>query len=234
MIPLLRRVARVLPVLALLAFCSSCEGFFVSNSSIQTIAVTPSAIILAVAPNASTPGDTFSLKASAVTVGGTSTDATTTASWTSSDPSVVTVTAGKVTVVGTTGGSTATITAKESGQSGTASVLTYTGTAPSTLSVNLPSGLIPTSITPGQIFALTAVATVNNTTSANISSDVVWSSSNTSAATVSANGVVTVLSTATTGTSFTITATAYLGPASATPTVSGTSSNFTILGNTLL
>ncbi len=234
MTSLLRRVVRVLPVLASLAFCSSCDGFFVSNSSIQTLAVTPSAVILAVAPSVGTPGDTFSLKASATTVGGTATDATTTATWTSSDPSVATVTAGKVTVVGTTGGSTATITAKESGQSGTATVLTYTGTAPAALSLNLPNGLLPTSITPGQIFALTAVATVNNNTSANISSDVVWTSSNTAAATVNANGVVTVLSTATTGISFTITATAYLGPAAATPTVSVTSSNFTILGNTLL
>ncbi len=234
MTSLLSRVARLLPVLALLAFCPSCDGFFVSNNSIQTISVSPTAIILAVAPDASTPGDNYSLKASARTVGGTATDATTTATWTSSAPSVATVVAGKVTAVTTTGGSTATITAQQSGQSGTATVLTYTGNPPAGLSVNLPNGLVPTSITPGQVFQLTAVATVNNNTSFNISSYVAWTSSVTSAAIVNANGVVTVLSTATAGTTFTVTATAYLGSSATTPTVTGTSTTFTILGGTLL
>ncbi len=226
---LLRRVVRLLPVLVLFAFCTSCDGFFVSNSSIQSIAVTPTSVILAVAPSAGTPGDTFSLRSSASTVGGTTTDDTATANWTSSAPSVVTVNAGKLTVVATTGGSTATITATDSGQSSTATVLTYTGTPPAALSVNLPNGLVPTGITPSQIFALTAVATVNGNTSFNISSFVSWTSSNTSAATVNANGVVTVLSTATTGTTFTITATAFLGATATTPTVSGTSGTFTVI-----
>jgi hypothetical protein len=229
MISLLRRLLNILPLLALIVFCGSCNGFFVSNSSIEFVTVTPTSVILATAASATTPGDTYTLASSATTVGGTATVDTTTATWTSSAPTVVTANAGVLTVVGATGGSTATITATDGGQSGTSTVLTYTGTAPTTISINLPTGLVPSSIQPSQTIQLTATASLNANPSFNLSNFVSWTSSDTSVATVNTNGLVTVLSTATIGTTFTITATANFGPSAPSATLSETSSSFTII-----
>ncbi len=231
---LLRRVVRLLPLLALLAFCASCGDFFVSNSSIETVTVTPTAVILAAAANATTPGDSFSLKSSATTVGGTPSDDTATATWTSSAPTVVTVSnAGVLSTVDTVGGDTATITATDGGQSGTSTVLTYTGTAPTSLSVNVLNGVIPSSITPGQTIQLAAAASINGNPNYNLSNYVSWTSSNNYAAVVNASGLVTVLSTATAGTTFTITATANFGSSAPSSTVTGVSTTFTIFGGGL-
>ncbi len=235
MIFMLRRVARLLPLLALLAFCASCGNFFLSNSSILTVTVTPTAVILAAAPDATTPGDKYTLESSATTVGGTATNDTSTATWTSSAPSVVTAgSGGALTAVGTTGGSTATITATDGGQTGTATVLLYTGAAPSSLSVSPQNtSLIPSSITPGTAIQLLAFASINGQPNFNITNDVTWTSSDSTVATVNASGLVSVLSTATAGTTFTVTATANFGPSATTSTVTGTSTTFTILGSTV-
>jgi trimeric autotransporter adhesin len=224
----LRRAVRVLPVLLLIVLATSCNGFFVSNSSIQSVTVIPSAILLKA--GATTP-DTYTLSSTALTVGGTSTTDTPKATWKSSDNTVVTVASGVVTVAATetTGNVPATITATDGGQSGSASVLTYTGAAPTSLSINLPTNLIPSSITPGQTFQLGASAALNNSSNFNLTSFVSWASSSTSVAVVNTTGLVTVLSTATIGTIFTITATANFGTAAPASTVTGTSTTFTII-----
>jgi hypothetical protein len=211
----LRRVVRVLPIILLIALIASCDDFFVSNSSVVSVSVTPAAVLLKAG---NTPAaDTYTFSSSALTAGGTTVNDTANATWSSNNSNAATAAAGGVvTAVGTTGGLNATITAKDGGQSGTALVLTYTGTAPTTLSVNAPSN----SVSPGTSFSVTATApSLSGITNANITQYVTWSSSNTLVATVDNNGNVTVLSTATSG--FTITATATFGMAASPGTAMG-------------
>jgi hypothetical protein len=224
--PVYRRVSRrvmcLLPVLPLILLCTSCDGFFVSESSIQSVTVSPAAVILKAGAS---PADTYTLSSTSLTVGGTTTTDTTTAKWTSSNTAVVTSAAdGVITAASTAGGNqTATITATDGGQSGTCKVLTYTGTAPTSLSLSYPAGDATPAV--GAIFAVTATVTTvfNGVTDFNLSPYVTWTSSSTSVATVDVNGNVTVLSTATVGAQFTITATATFSGG----TVVGTS-NFTV------
>ncbi len=222
----LGRAVRLIPVVMLFVLASSCNNFFLSNSAIEAVTVSPTAILLEA--GASTP-DTYQLAATALTVGGTTNTVTSTATWSSSSTSVATVsTGGLVTAAtGVAGNATATIKATDSGQSGTATVLTYSGAPPTSIAVNIPSGLIPGSIAPGQTFTL--LASPNGNAAINWADYVSWASSDTSVATVNALGQVSVLTTATVGTTFTITATANFGTASTTPTLTGTSTTFTII-----
>jgi hypothetical protein len=215
------RVARLLPLLAILLLCTSCSGFFVSNSSTASITVNPTSLLLKTAASATSPGDSYMLSASATTVGGTISDETSAAAWTSSNPTVVAVSQGNLSVVGTAAGSTAVITATFGGQSATCNVLTYTGAAPTTLVVNFPTTISPSVIAPGTIFQVTATAALSGINT-DISKYVAWSSNATSIATVDVNGNVTVIGTPGT---FTITAIATF----ASTTVQGTSTTFTVI-----
>jgi hypothetical protein len=219
----LRRIACLLPVLALIVFCGSCSDFWVSDSSIASVAVSPTSLLLKAAASDGTGGDTYSLSASATSVGGTTTDETTSAAWTSSVPAAVTVGAstGKLTVVGSAA-ATSVIKATFGGQSGTANILIFTGTAPSSIAINFPTSIVPSSIATGATFQVTATTTLDGNSNTNISSYVTWSSNATAIATVDTNGNVTVLTTAGT---FTITATANLAGGS----VTGTSTTFTVI-----
>jgi hypothetical protein len=216
----LRRFIRLLPAIALFLFAISCSGFFVSENTIQSVAVSPTAVILHVA-TATAVGDTYTLSSQSTTVGGTTADDTATATWSSSNSKLASVASGGVVTIpigGTTAGSTATITATDGGQSGSCTVYTYSGTAPSTLSMTYSSGIDPNLVNPGAVFQVFAAADINGSSSQNISSYVTWSSSDTSNATVDTKGNVTVLSTATASTSFTITATATFASATVTGT----------------
>jgi hypothetical protein len=79
-----RRFIRLLPAIALFLLVISCSGFFVSESSIQSVAVSPTAVILHVA-TATAVGDTYTLSSQSTTVGGTTADDTATAAWSSSN-----------------------------------------------------------------------------------------------------------------------------------------------------
>jgi hypothetical protein len=217
----IRRAILPLCVAALVVFTASCNDFFVSESSTQSLAVSPSAVILKAAP-----GDSTTLSALATTVGGTTNDVTATATWSSSDDTIATVNAGTVTVVGTSGGSTATITATSDGKSSTCKVLTFVGTAPSTISVTYPNNVAPNALSPGQVFQLTATATLNGVDT-DITQYVTWTTNAASTvATVSSGGVVRVSNTATTLSNFTVTATAYLAN---NATITGTSTTFSVI-----
>ena len=219
----LGRTVRLIPVVILFMLTTSCNSFFVSENSIQSVTVSPTAVLLQVG---AIPADTYQLTSTAITVGGTNTSDTATATWTSSNPTIATVGSpeilnsvpGLVTLPVTeiTGGDTATIKATDGGQSGTATVLTYSGVAPTTMTLtySLPTGVTASTIPLGTVFLVQANATLNgvnkvlnNTTF----SYVTWTvTSNTAGATVNVNGVVTVPANGTAG-GFTVVATAYLG-----------------------
>ena len=221
-----RRVARLLPLIPMIVLCSSCSDFWVSDSAIASVAVSPTAVILKAATGGTTPvaGDTYTLAASATTVGGTTTDETAASTWTSSAPTVVTANAGNLSVVATAADQTSVITATFGGQSSTCNVLTYTGTPPTTININIPTGISTGAMSPGLTFRLTATAALSGNSTHDVTSYVTWMSNDATTATIDANGNVTVLSTATAGGNFTITATAYF----AAGTVTGTSASFSL------
>jgi len=175
--------AMALVVLALLA-AAACHGFFVSESTTQSVAVTPKGVILE-------QGDTYNLIAKATTVGGTTTDVTATATWTTSDGTIATVAAGVVTAQ-TLGGSanTATISAESGGVTGTAIVMvSTTATLPTSLNVTTTGGSTLT-ISPLTTLQLKATASVSGSDT-NVTGLVTWSIPNTTYATVSSSGVIT-------------------------------------------
>jgi hypothetical protein len=220
----LGRPVRLLPILALFVLAASCGNFFPSESSIQSVVVAPTAILLEAG---ATPADTYQLAATVTTVGDTT--VTTGTTWASYPTSVATVdtTTGLVTAAtGAGGNATATITATNGEQSGTAAVLTYAAPAPTSITIYTnPADLSP-SVSPNQTFQL--VVSPGSSTTINWASYVSWASSNTTYATVSAAGLVTVSSSAPAGATFTITATANFGTAAATGTLTATSTTFTV------
>jgi hypothetical protein len=224
--PVIRRTLTLFAVLPLIVLCAGCADFWVSDSSIQSVTVSPTALILKAAQTGppAVAGDSASISATATTVGGSS--VTTGFTWTSSDTTDFTVTsAGSVTAIGTAADKTATITATNGGQSATCAILSYTGTTPTAL--NSIGGIPAASgqLSPGQTFQLTASANLSGNSSHDVTSYVSWVSSNTSAATVSTSGLVTVLSTATAAAQFTITATATISGTS----ISSPAASFTVL-----
>ena len=219
----LGRVVRLIPVVILFVLATSCNGFFLSNNAIESVTVTPTAVLLQAGMT-----DTYTgLVSTALTVGGTSTVDTTasTTTWSSKSNTptsgVVTVVAsgadaGQLTVADTNGGDTATITSTDGGQSGSATVLTYTGTAPTTFTITptLPIGVTAATIQPGTNFPVIAAGSLNGNASYNLTPYITWSlTSNTAGATIAPNGEVTVPSTAGLSTVFTVQAELNFGTA---------------------
>jgi len=226
-----RRLLCLLPVLPLILLCGSCSDFWVSNSSTATLIVSPPAVLLKAAVAPATTGDTFTLSATATTVGGTSSDVTSTATWTSSSPTNVAVASGVITAAAT-GGVAATITASSGGETGSCAVFTYTGTTPTAINVTytLPTGVTASTIPLGTTFNVFAQASpsLNLVTNQDITSYVQWTlTSNTAGATISTTGQVTVPSTATIG-SFTVNAIATFGSSVSPSTLTG-STTFTVI-----
>jgi hypothetical protein len=202
----------LLAVLPLIVFCAGCSDFWVSESSIQSVTVSPTAVILKAGE---TTPDTYTLSSTSLTVGGTTNTDTTTAKWTSSDATIVSAAAGGViTAVTSSGGKTVTITATDGGVGGTCNVLTYTGSAPSSLTLGFPAGESTPALGAG--FQVTAAGALNGNSNFNFTPYVTWSTNASSIATVSSSGYVNVLSTATVGSTFQITATATFSGATVT------------------
>jgi hypothetical protein len=211
---LLRRACVLLPALPLILLCLSCNGFFVSESSIQSDTISPSAVFL---KSGVTPADSYSgMNSSTETVGGTTATNTTTATWTSAQTSIVTVSSAGVLTVGTATSGNTTVTATASGvTSNPCTVILYTGAAPTTITVGSQTGGV--TFASGTTFQAIASATFPGdptlSTSGAITPYVTWSISDTTGTVATINsstGIVTVINAAT---PFTVTATATFGAA---------------------
>jgi uncharacterized protein YjdB len=193
------KLARIyIPFCVLVLLLGGCDGFFPSDSALDSITLAPTNRFMKV-------NDTQQFTATATTVGGTSSDISSTATWTSSNNSVATVTAGLVTAKSAgTGLGTATITASSGGISKTA-VVTVTAAALNSIAITPAS---PT-VTVGATTQLKATGTLADNSTPDVTNFVTWASSDTSKATVSATGLVTGVAAGTA----TITATAQTGSA---------------------
>jgi trimeric autotransporter adhesin len=173
-------VAGLMVVLALLPGIG-CTGFFV-NPTLASVAVGP------VTPTIQ-QGNTLQMSASGTNNDGSATKPlTSTAFWSSSDPTIASVSSvGLVTGVAP---GTATITASVGTVSGSTSVtvslanITSILVTPSTHSTNV-----------GTTVQYTATATTSNGSTTDITNSVTWASSNTNAGTIDSTGLFTALTT---------------------------------------
>jgi len=174
-------------ILAILAvvFIGGCSNFFTSGDSITTLTVSPKSRLGAV-------GDTVNYTATGTTVNGDSKDVTSSATWTSSDSTVATVSSYGVATALKAG--TTTITAKKDDGSDTASLditavpLDHITITPTDPTVALSTGTLQ----------FTATGTFTDGSTQNLSSTVAWSSGTTTVATINNTGLATLLSAGTT------------------------------------
>src|SRR5262249_30574532 len=117
-----------------LMLLAGCPGFFSSGDSIASMTVSPVSRL-------SATGKTIMFTATGTTVNGDSKDVTSSATWTSSNSAIATVSAGTVTTVGV---GNANITAKEDDGSATASVI-VTASALNSILVTPSSPAVSTS-----------------------------------------------------------------------------------------
>ncbi|ABF41285.1 Ig-like, group 2 [Candidatus Koribacter versatilis Ellin345] len=190
-------LAALVSVMLVVALSTSCSDFFPSSSSITAITISPTAGLVA-------PGATTNFTAQGTFGNNTTGDVTTKVTWSSSNASIATIVAGTGVASGVALG-TAVITAKSDSTSSTVNLVVSNATQ-----VNVtPSSA---NVIQGGFQQLTAKDQASN----DITNTVGWSSSDTTMATVSSTGYVTVLSTATAGT---VTITATLGTLTGTCTI---------------
>lgn len=189
-------------VMALSLAWSSCDGFFVGGSALNSITVTPTSIFLKV-------GESKQFSANGTTVDGNSKDVTNSAKWTSSSGSATVDAAGMVAAVSD---GNATITASQDGVNSTGSVIVNAqGLTSLAITPNSPT------VATGSTTQLTATGTFEDNSTKDLSNQVGWSSGSTSVATVNSTGLVTGVSA---GTSvITVTVTTSTGSVTATTTL---------------
>jgi|SRR5215469_16850929 len=164
----------------LILLISGCGGsFFVSNSTIVSITISPSSPTVQV-------GGTEQFVATGTRADGATEDVSTGAAWSSSQPGVATIdSAGLATAI-----SVGTTTIKAKYQRGEAE--TFLTVASGTLnSISISPTNATISVSSAQQY--TATGTYSDGTKRNITTSVTWSSSNSAVATISSTGVATGL-----------------------------------------
>lgn len=177
----MRFVQRIGLVLSLIPIflVSGCNGFFTSGNAVASITVSP-------ASRLSATGKTINFTANGTTVNGASEDVTSTATWKSSNNSVATVSGGAVTTVSA---GTASITATQDSETGTANlIVTASSLSSISLSPSSPS-VLQTALT--QQF--TAQGTFADGSTMDLSNQVQWTSSSTNVATINSSGAATLV-----------------------------------------
>jgi len=151
-----------------------------SNSTLTYINITPA--------GPSVPaGATKQFSAAGINADGSNNDLGGQVTWSSSDPSVATINSSGLATALTTG--TTVITATSGNVSGSTTLTVYHATL-SSISVSLPDGNIPVGISQRAV----ATGTYTDGTSHDISTRVIWSSSDSSAATVDSGGLAKAIS----------------------------------------
>ncbi|MCF8194634.1 MAG: Ig-like domain-containing protein [Polynucleobacter sp.] len=182
----------VVPVTAsYVGVTSSARSITLTNPTLQSIAITATTSSTAPTASQAPAGYAQNLIATGTYSNGTTQIITTSLTWTSATQSIATVTSGsaggRVTGVAT---GTSVITATDS-TSGVSKSVTFTVTAPVLTSIAVSSPSAISAI--GRSEQLVATATYSDSSTANVSNTVTWSSSNTSLATVSSTGLLTTI-----------------------------------------
>jgi len=165
---------------------TACGDFFVSAGSTDHVTLSATALVLSSNSGVGSGVESKKLTATAVTVGGTSTDVSSTATWSSSSPAIATVdSTGTVTAVAA---GTATISAKSGGATGKATVIVV---ASSVGAFNVTPTSVTLHTTTGPTTQqLAAIVTLGGGT-VDVSKYATWSSDTTTVATVNSVGLVT-------------------------------------------
>lgn len=174
---------------ALLTAAVGCGDFFLSPGTVVALTLTP-------VNAAITPSNTEQYTANATLADGTTKDVTSTAAWSSSNTGVATInSAGLATGVAL---GTTTITAKSGAETATTQ-LTVSTRVISSIAVSPTNQTLVT----GQTQQYTATATFSDDTQGNVTTQVTWTTGNTSIVTISAAGLLTAVGVGTTSVSAT-------------------------------
>jgi trimeric autotransporter adhesin len=158
----------------------SCGGKGSSGNTLTYISVTPA--------DPSVPaGATKQFSATGINPDGSTYDLAGNVTWTSSDPAVATISSSGLATALATG--TTAITATSGNISGSTTLTVYSATL-SSISVTLPDASIPAGISQQAV----ATGTYADGTSHDISTRVIWSSSDSSAATIDSDGLAKAIS----------------------------------------
>ncbi len=165
-------------VILMLLTTAACDGFFPSERSLDHINVTPTSRFMKA-------GETQQYSASGVNGNGTTSDITSSASWTSSNTTVATVSA--VGIVTAVAAGSSTVTAASQNVQGSAAVnVSATALTSITLAPAAPT------ITNGTPRQFTATGNFDSTTTTqDITSLVAWTSSDTSILVINSSGLAT-------------------------------------------
>lgn len=182
----------------MLAVVAGCEGFFV-DPTLTSLAVSPTSASLI-------EGQTQQVSATGTYNDGSTKDLTGSASWTTSDSTVATVSAGGLVKAASSIASppgSATITATSGTLTATSAITVNTGPLTTiTISTTTPNPAV------GQTVVFTALGTYSGSSQQqDITSLVTWTSTNTAVIATISGGSGAVLSTATSGTTTNVTAT---------------------------
>ncbi len=214
------RQVLLLSIVAMAAFLSACGGGSQSSPSnpvLQSVKVSGTSANLTV-------GQAQQMKATGTYNTGTSQDVTGSATWTSSDSTVATVTTGGMLTAKAAG--TCSITAKIGATSGSSNI----SVAPALVSISVTPASV--SVAPGTNQQFIATGNYSDGSQQNLTGSATWTSTNTAIATVSTTSPTRGLAQAAANGSVTITATS--GSISGTATLTVTSATATSIAVTPL